>query len=510
MSSDKTIDVCEIEHISDLSVIGQDVVDAMFRHNGMTPPSSVALLRPPRNHNIPSTLTGEQLTALVGAVPPDCGYAEWTQVGMVISNETSNSDEGYAIWDEWSSKGNKYSGPAETRYKWESYRVAPDNPVGIGTLCKIISDRGVDPQRILLNMRERFKKVPFEITYPKGPSKKPPDESGLANPLDRYSLSGSSGELEKKLQDEVFVLKDIALLGQATAIYAAPNCGKTLGVISMLSDAIMDNRIDPQHVYYFNADDNLRGLVDKVKIAEEFGFKMIGDGFRGFRADMLLPILSKMIEDGTAAGAILIVDTAKRFTDLMSKRSASEFTAINRRFVSQGGTVIALAHVNKKKSDSGKSVYAGTSDIIDDFDCAYVIELIDDGISTGRRVIAFENQKSRGSVAPVVHFTYLSPDSVGCYQELMESFCQIDTHEVDQAATVARIEADASLIAIVRSAIQAGPAAKKDLITALQEQANTSRNAASTLIERYCGDDPAVHLWAFERGTRGVHQYRLL
>ena len=242
----------------------------------------------------------------------------------------------------------------------------------------------------------------------------------------------------------------------------------------------------------------------------EFGFQMIGDGFRGFRADMLLPTLQKMIEEGTAAGSILIIDTAKRFTDLMSKRTTSDFTALNRRFVSQGGTVIALAHVNKRKSDSGKSVYAGTSDIVDDFDCAFVVELLDDGTESGKRLIAFENKKSRGSVAQLAHYSYISPACVGGYRELLDSFCRIDPADVNQVVTAARVDSDAPMIAVVKTAIQAGPAAKKDLIAALREGSGMSRNAASSLIDRYCGDDPGAYLWKFERGARGAHQYRLL
>jgi hypothetical protein len=429
---------------------------------------------------------------------------------MAISYETGNSDEGYAIWDGWSSKGSKYPGPDETRYKWQSFKSIPDNPVGIGTLCKIADEYGGERQHILTHTRDSFKKVSFEIIYPDAPSNRTIPGSGLANPLDRYSLTGSSAELEKNRQDEVFVLAEIALLGQATAIYAAPNCGKTLAVLSLLSDAISDRRINSRRMYYINADDNLAGLIEKVKIAEQFGFHMIGEGYKEFRAENLLDLQQVMIDTGTAAGSVVILDTTKRFTDLMSKKVVSTFTALNRRFVSQGGSVIALAHVNKKKAESGKSVYAGTSDIIDDFDCAYVIEVLDDGTESGKRVIAFENLKSRGSVEAKVFFSYMSPDCVSGYTELLESFCRMDPEDAGQAVTASRIDADAPMIAIVKARIQAGSAAKKDLIAALRDQAGHSRGAASSLIERYCGTDPATHLWTFERGARGVHQYRLL
>jgi len=512
MSNDKSVEKCEIEHRDDLSIIGQNVVDAVFRHNGMIPPGSPALLRPPRMDSAPSTTTGKQMAALLETLEPDMGYDGWLHVAMALSHETGNGDEGYEIFDEWSSKGSKYEGPDHTLKVWQALKDEPEHPITIGTLIKMVNDAGHDASEILMAHRDRFTKIPCEsaVTAPKAKESATPVSEVTNSPLDRYSLTGSSSELEKRKQDEVYILDDIALIGQATALYASPNCGKTLAVISMLSDAIADKRINAGCVYYINADDNLGGLIDKVKIAEDFGFSMIGDGFRGFRADMLLGILQAMIESDTAAGSILIIDTAKRFTDLMSKRATSEFTALNRRFVSQGGTVIALAHVNKKKTDAGKSVYAGTSDIIDDFDCAYVIELLDDGISSGRRVIAFENKKSRGSVASVAHFSYLSPDCVGSYRELLDSFCRIDADDAKQAATAAEIDADGPMIDIVKAAISKGSAAKKDLIAALREQAEMSRGAASTFIERYCGDDTTKHLWTFERKNRGAHRYRFL
>lgn len=510
MNSDKRIEVCEIAHSRELSVIGQEVVDAIFRHNGLIPPSAVALLRPPRNRDAPSTSTGKQLAALVNSLDPDLGYDDWLHVAMALSHESGNNDEGFHIFDDWSSNGSKYKGAKETRSLWNSLANAPEAPITIATLIKMVNDAGFDSLQIVMENRDRFTKVPFEIVYVDPPPAKELTNVRPAHPLDRFSLTGSSSELEKRRQKEVFVLGEIALSGQATAIYGAPNGGKTLANVSLLTDAIADNRIDPKSVYYINADDNLHGLIQKLQVAEEFGFHMIGEGYRGFRAPMFLPILETMIEDGSAARSILILDTAKRFTDLMNKREVSHFTGLVRRFVALGGTLIALAHVNKKKTDSGKSVYAGTSDIIDDFDCAYVIELMDDGANSGRRVIAFENRKARGSVAPIAYFSYLSPECVSSYRELLDSFCRIESAEANHAVTAARVDADAPMIAVVKSAIQAGPAAKKDLISVLREGSGMSRNAASSLIDRYCGDDPLVHLWKFERRARGAHGYRLL
>ncbi|TXS90803.1 ATP-binding protein [Parahaliea maris] len=379
----------------------------------------------------------------------------------------------------------------------------------IATLHWMVKNTGKDPQQLINEKLDAFEKTHTEIVYPDRQPEIPAPPPQNRCLLEKYSLTGSSAELEKRCQEETYVFDQIALVGQSTIIYASPNSGKTLSSQGLLAESITAGFINPAQIYYVNADDNLSGLLEKVKIAEEYGFHMIGDGYNEFRAEDLLGLIEQMIADGCALGAILVLDTAKRFTDLMSKRVASEFTRLMRRFVSVGGTVIALAHVNKRKGDNGKSIYAGTSDLVDDFDCAYVIEVIDDGASTGKRVIAFENIKSRGSVAREVHFSYSAPDQIRNYRDLLDSFTRIPAEEANRAATLNQLDSDSEAITIVKAAIGSGGSSKKELIATLQESGGISRNAAAQLIERYCGTDPSKHLWTFDRGERGVHRYRL-
>ena len=72
------------------------------------------------------------------------------------------------------------------------------------------------------------------------------------DPFAQYSLTGQSEALKAKLQDQKPALGPIALTGQATAIYAPPNTGKTLIALSLLADSISNGHIDPAKVYYFN------------------------------------------------------------------------------------------------------------------------------------------------------------------------------------------------------------------------------------------------------------------
>lgn len=53
-------------------------------------------------------------------------------------------------------------------------------------------------------------------------------ESKALFSLSQFSLNGQSAEMKKQMLADRYVLANIAILGQATAIYASPNMGKTL------------------------------------------------------------------------------------------------------------------------------------------------------------------------------------------------------------------------------------------------------------------------------------------
>ena len=54
---------------------------------------------------------------LLMSVDPDCHHDEWIRVGMALHHQFEGSDDGWIIWDEWSSAGEKYrEGQCERRY----------------------------------------------------------------------------------------------------------------------------------------------------------------------------------------------------------------------------------------------------------------------------------------------------------------------------------------------------------------------------------------------------------
>jgi len=170
------------------------------------------------------------------------------------------------------------------------------------------------------------------------------------HPLARFSLRGLHSELVKQAEETTPLLGQIALKGQATVIYAAPNTGKTLLTLHLLSDAIQRGRVNPAHVYYLNLDDTFNGLLEKLKIAERLGFNMLSEGFGGaerFKVRAFFDVMREVIRMGRSRDTVMVLDTLKRFTNLIDKTTSSQFTALMREFVMNGGTLIALAHTNK-------------------------------------------------------------------------------------------------------------------------------------------------------------------
>lgn len=59
-------------------------------------------------------------------------YEEWIQIGMALHHTTSGSEEGFSLWDKWSTDSDKYD-PGAMFYKWKSFGKSA-NPVTLGTL----------------------------------------------------------------------------------------------------------------------------------------------------------------------------------------------------------------------------------------------------------------------------------------------------------------------------------------------------------------------------------------
>lgn len=336
-----------------------------------------------------------ELEEILLTLSPDSNYKDWTRVGAACHYETNGSDEGFALFDKWSSGGKTYPGTEKLRRKWVSFGGYTGKPATLGSLVWMKNQSSVASSPVATIGEAKaptvLKTVPEVPAMPPVAQASVTSGSNTANPLVAFSLREKLHELKAQAIDLVLILGYLVLLGTAAVIYAHPNTGKTLIILYLLIKAIQDGILDPDKVIYINMDDNSNGLIQKVELAHKYGFHMVAGGQQGFQVEHLTGAMNQMIKQDTARNQVLIIDTLKKFTNLMHKDDAREFGNLVRQFVMKGGTVVALAHGNKNLDADGKVVYSGTTDIVEDFDTAYTINTITSAEGSDKKVVEFKN-----------------------------------------------------------------------------------------------------------------------
>ena len=468
-------------------------------------------------------------TALLRWVDPNCSREQWLKAMMAVFHHVQGSSGGFALVDSWSSTGKTYPGTPAVAVQWASFRLDVAKPVTIGTLIQMARDAGADTTAILNEFRDdAFEPCVMEVVdsadksattgkavelAPSVPSTTaapiPSKPAVKTNPLAKFSLINSVGDLEKQMVEEKLILGDIVLAGQGTVIYAAPNTGKTLILLWLMVQAIKDGKLDPSKLYYVNMDDNSNGLVTKGRVATEYDFHMIADGHRGFEAKEFAEAMEKMITENTAKGVVVVIDTLKKFVNTMDKNQSSSFTKVIRRFVLKGGTVVALAHVNKNPAPDGSVRYSGTTDIVDDLDCAYTVSTVSSDQGSQTKVVEFKKIKGRGNVASTAGYSYSTERGLS-YNELLLSVQEVDLEQLDSHKKAAEEQSDATVIANIHACIADGINTKMKLAEAAGERSGASKRQALKVIEKYTGTDPQAHQWTYEVRERGAKVYTSL
>ena len=108
------------------------------------PDAILALLKKPDTHRAdyhgePLDVTDAELAEMLNHVSPDCSHETWYRCGMALHHATGGT--GFAIWDEWSNRSDKYPGRSNLERRWHSFGKSA-NPVTLGTLAHYAEDGG--------------------------------------------------------------------------------------------------------------------------------------------------------------------------------------------------------------------------------------------------------------------------------------------------------------------------------------------------------------------------------
>ena len=326
------------------------------------------------------------------------------------------------------------------------------------------------------------------------------------NPLTRYSLLGAAQQMEDLAIQQKPLLGSLCLSGEATVWYARYNTGKTLFCLHFIIEAVQQRRIAPCDIIYINADDSSAGLAQKVRLLQDSGVHVVAPGWNGFKANMLLGKMDEMITTDTAHGKLIVIDTLKKFVDVMDKKRSREFTETIRAFVMRGGTLLALAHTNKRLGPDGKPIPEGTADILNDFDCGYVLNF-DGETDHGDHMVEFERVKSRGPSVLRALYSY-DPDPELSYIQRLCSVQELDMNNVHKADDTD--SEDSEIIEAIQLSIHHGSVQKMDIVRTASMGGRISRRRVLAVLDQYTGDELGQHHWNYTVHARGAKVYALL
>jgi hypothetical protein len=257
-------------------------------------------------------------------------------------------------------------------------------------------------------------------------------------------------------------------------------------------------------------------MVTKVEIAEEFGMEMLVPNLNDFTVGEIQNLMRDLAGTGEAQGVVIVLDTLKKFTDLMDKSASTAFGTVARGFVSAGGTLITLAHTNKHPDAKGRGIHSGTSDIVDDCDCSYIIDQISVAESpfSSIQTVEFANKKCRGDVATTLGFSFEKKTGAE-YLSLLDSVKRISSGEIDDANRSAAIrdglEKDGQIITAVCSAISTGITTKAKIVKAVIESTAETNDRVKKVLVRRTGKNYAQgERWHCRPGDHNAQVYSVL
>ena len=88
--------------------------------------------------------SAELILAALAVLDPDMSYPAWIEVGMALFKLRASLDDAQGLFEDWSSKGEKFAGADEIESKWSSFSVEADRKdrPGFGRLASMADATG--------------------------------------------------------------------------------------------------------------------------------------------------------------------------------------------------------------------------------------------------------------------------------------------------------------------------------------------------------------------------------
>jgi len=280
--------------------------------------------------------------AILAGISPDCPRKEWVLALSVV--KASAGEAGRDAAEKWSQGSNKYRS-TEFDSTWRSIKVAELPP---------------DPESLL---------QVFEMTDAEAKEIASPNE----------------------------IIKNLVIETHMTAICAEPNGGKTAIAWHLAPQMVKKG----YQVWYINCDIGAADAVPMSMEARETGVRLLLPDMKvGKSVADVVEVLERLnATQPSLAKVVFILDTLKKFTDMINKANAKRFLQLLRSMTGKGATVISLCHTNKYKDVEGKPIFEGVGDIRSDHD--ELIYLIPQKRDNGSMLVSTLPDKVRADIKPI-------------------------------------------------------------------------------------------------------------
>jgi hypothetical protein len=201
----------------------------------------------------------------------------------------------------------------------------------------------------------------------------------------------------EEMKDAKFIIQDLIVLSHMMAIVAPANSGKTALLVHFSQQIARAG----YRLYYINCDASPSDLKRHFSHSKSNNYTLIApDALLGKSPTDVLSEFRRWLDSGIdLSDVVIILDTLKKFVDVIEKRAAKELYRLLRALTVRGCTIILLGHCNKHPDRDGRSVYEGTGDLRNDLDELLYLDAQMDEAKSALRVTT-RPDKVRADIKP--------------------------------------------------------------------------------------------------------------
>jgi hypothetical protein len=340
---------------------------------------SIASTDPFDTFEPPLNLTRDEIEAHLSDLNPSMGRDPWIQVGMALSHESSNSDEGFDLWNEWSANGVQYPGPEALRTQWDSFarRDVTGRQITMRTVLKMSKEargkRGEPPRSVDLIARAAEAAAMSVTDINPDRMQSSPGFTG------KYRVYGA-GEFSNRPPIRWLIKGVLPRDAEIGVIYGAPGSGKSFQAIDMglsLARGVpwRERKVVKSRVLYIAAEGGA-GVSQRLKAysihtgvnVEDIPFGVINDAPNLMIEEDSTELVKAIVDVGGAD--LIICDTWAQVTPGANENSGEDMGLALKHARSiraaTGAMILLVAHTGKDQAKgirgwSGMNAAANTS-----------------------------------------------------------------------------------------------------------------------------------------------------